>query len=108
MALFSTNLLLRELLVFIIFLRFANKELAADNMQAHMEWVQRGLDDQVFMLVGSLQPNQGGGILAHNTTMEALKSRVDADPFVQQGVVVPDIMELTPAKADARLAFLLQ
>lgn len=94
--------------MYIVFLKFStNKERAGDYMQAHNEWVQRGLDDQVFLLVGSLKPNLGGGILAHHCQLEELQQRVAADPFVEQGVVGAEIIEFAPAKADARLSFLL-
>jgi hypothetical protein len=32
-------------------------------------------DDGVFLLVGSLQPNLGGGIMAHNTALSDLQNR---------------------------------
>lgn len=95
--------------MFIVFLRFSdNKQRASDYMQGHMEWIEKGLADDVFLLVGSLQPNQGGGILAYNTSLDELQERVTFDPFVQQNVVKAEIYELSAAKADQRLNFLLQ
>jgi hypothetical protein len=61
----------------------------------------------VFLVVGSLQPNPGGGIVAHNTTLPVLQDRVNSDPFVAENVVSAEILEITPAKADERLEFLL-
>jgi len=58
-------------------------------------------------MVGSLEPNLGGGIVAHNTTLSDLQSRVNNDPFVAENVVSAEIIEITPAKADERLKFLL-
>jgi uncharacterized protein YciI len=60
----------------------------------------------VFLLVGSLQPNTGGGIVAHNTSLLDLQHRVNDDPFVAENVVNAEIIEISPAKADDRLAFL--
>lgn len=94
--------------MFIVFLRFAaNKGLAGQFMAGHNAWVRRGLDDGVFLLVGSLQPNLGGGILAHNTSLSDLQKRVSEDPFVAEGVVDSEILEMTPSLADDRLKFLL-
>ena len=94
--------------MFIVLLRFSdNKDKAGEFMEAHMEWVKRGLDDGVFLLTGSLQPKLGGGILAHDTSLADLESRVNADPFVAENVVTAEILELAPSKADARLDFLL-
>ncbi len=94
--------------MFVVLLRFSsNRQLAAQHMDGHNAWVQRGLDDGVFLLVGSLQQGLGGGILASNTSREALQQRIAADPFVAENVVTAEILELTANKADARLAFLL-
>lgn len=94
--------------VFIVLLKFSgNKGQASQFMGGHKEWIKRGFDDGVFLLVGSLQPNLGGGIMAHNTSLSDLESRVSTDPFVAEKVVKAEILEITPSKADARLHFLL-
>ena len=94
--------------MFIVTLRFSdNKGKANEFMEGHKEWIKRGFDDGVFLLAGSLQPNLGGGIVAHNTSLPDLQSRVNDDPFVAASVVSADILEITPSKADERLSFLL-
>ena len=94
--------------MFIVLLRFSgNKGQASQFMEGHKEWVKRGFDDGIFLLVGSLQPDLGGGVVAHNTSLPDLQSRVNGDPFVAENVVSAEILEITPAKADGRLKFLL-
>lgn len=94
--------------MFIVFLKFSdNKGQAGQFMEGHNAWIKSGFDDGVFLLVGSLQPNLGGGIVAHATSRESLEARVNQDPFVAQNVVTAEIVELTPARADERLSFLL-
>jgi len=94
--------------MFTILLRFSdNKGQASQFMDGHKEWIKRGFDDGVFLMVGSLQPNSGGGIMAHNTSLPELQSRVNDDPFVAKNVVVAEILEIEPARTDERLAFLL-
>jgi len=94
--------------MFIVLLRFStNKDQAGRFMDGHKDWVKRGFDDGVFLLAGSLQPGLGGGILAHNVSMAELQIRVNQDPFVAEDVVTAEIHEITPAKADERLQFLL-
>jgi uncharacterized protein YciI len=94
--------------MFIVFLRFAdNKSQAGQFMDGHNAWIQRGFDDGVFLLVGSLQPNLGGAIVAHNSSLAQLEARVNEDPFVAQQVVSAEIVEITPARAEERLGFLL-
>jgi uncharacterized protein YciI len=94
--------------MFVVLLRFSdNRGKAGQFMDGHKEWIKRGFDDGVFLLVGSLQPNLGGGIVAHNTSLSDLQGRVNADPFVAEKVVNAEILEVTPSTADARLSFLL-
>jgi uncharacterized protein YciI len=93
--------------MFIVLLRFSgNKGQAGQFMEAHKAWLQRGFDDGVFLLAGGLQPS-GGGIVAHNTRLPDLQKRVGEDPFVAEGVVSVEIVEIAPSRADDRLRFLL-
>ncbi|MFF4381485.1 YciI family protein [Kitasatospora sp. NPDC001547] len=94
--------------MFVVLLRFSdNKAAAGRHMAGHQEWIKRGLDDGVFLLVGSIQPGLGGAVLAHNTSSEELHKRVEEDPFVAQDVVTAEIIQIAPGMADDRLNFLL-
>lgn len=92
--------------MFVVILKFSDKERAGQLMEGHQQWIKRGFDEGVFLLVGSLKPNLGGGIVAHNTTLSDLQDRVNADPFVAENVVKAEILEIAPSRADARLEFL--
>lgn len=92
--------------MFVIALRFADKSRAAQHMDAHKAWIRKGMEEGVFLLVGSIQPNAGGAIIAHNISLPALQERVAQDPFVAEGVVTADILDITPSMTDERLAFL--
>lgn len=94
--------------VFVVLLRFSdNQGAASQHMEGHQEWVKRGFDDGVFLLVGSIQPSSGGALVAHNTSLTELQRRVDADPFVVEDVVRAETIEVAPGMADDRLRFLL-
>ncbi|GAA4955508.1 YciI family protein [Actinoplanes utahensis] len=94
--------------MFIVLLRFAeNRAAAADHMPAHQQWIKQGLNDQVFVLVGGIQPGLGGAVLAHNTSLEQLERRVAGDPFVVHRVVDAEILQIEPGMADPRLGFLM-
>lgn len=94
--------------MFIVLLKFAeNRARAGALMDGHKAWIQRGFDDGVFLLVGSLRPDAGGAILAHGTTRDELERRVGDDPFVAEAVVSAEINEVAAARADDRLGFLL-
>ncbi|HKJ52957.1 MAG TPA: YciI family protein [Gammaproteobacteria bacterium] len=94
--------------MFVIFLKFsANRERAGEFMDGHNAWLKQGFDDGVFLLAGSLQPGLGGAVIARDASREAIEVRVEADPFVDQGVVDAEILEFAPGMADERLQFLV-
>jgi uncharacterized protein YciI len=94
--------------MFVVQLRFAvNKAQAGRFMEGHKAWIQRGFDDGVFLLAGSIQPDQGGAIIAHGTSLSGLQERLNQDPFVKEGVVSAELIEITPTRSDDRLKFLL-
>lgn len=76
-------------------------------MDGHNEWIKHSFVDEVFLLVGGLQPSLGGAVVAHNTSRSDLEARRKDDPFVAQNVVTAEVIEISPAKADERLQFLL-
>lgn len=94
--------------MFVVQLKFAErKSEAPKHMEGHNAWIRRGFDEGVFLMVGSLQPNAGGAILAHNVSRADLETRLADDPFVAEGVVMAEIVEISPARTDGRLSFLL-
>ena len=94
--------------MFAIFLKFAeNRAKAPEFMDAHKAWIKQGFDDGVFLMVGSLQPNMGGAVLAHGVSRDEIEARVKEDPFVAEDIVTAEILEISPARADQRLDFLM-
>jgi uncharacterized protein YciI len=92
----------------LVVLRFSERRArAVELMAGHSAWLQRGCDDGVFLLSGSLQPGLGGVILAGNASRACLEERVSMDPFVTECVVVAEFLEVSPSKADPRLGFRL-
>jgi uncharacterized protein YciI len=52
--------------MFVIFLKFAeNRHLAGAHLESHNDWIRQGVDDGVFLLVGSVAGGQSGAIIAH-------------------------------------------
>jgi hypothetical protein len=84
------------------FLRFIWLSLSGNNAAGSARF-----EDGIFLMAGRLQPDLGSGIVAHDTTLSDLQSRVNDDPFVAEKVVSAEILEITPSKADERLSFLL-
>lgn len=94
--------------MFIVLLKFSeNKSAAKEHMQGHVEWLNKGFDDGVFQLSGSLKMQGGGGIIAKSPTFEELEFRINQDPFVEQNVVKPEIIEISASRSVDQLMFLL-
>ena len=95
--------------MFIVLLKFSdNKSNAGAYMDGHNQWIKQGFADGVFLLVGSLKPNLGGSVIAHNLSLSELQARVNLDPFVAENVVKAEILEIEPKMADGRLDFLVE
>lgn len=94
--------------MFIVLLKFEDKSKAPEWMAGHNEWIQKGFSEQKFLLLGSLQPNLGGGILVKAKSLEEIQAFVNEDPFVVHGVVRAEILQISPGKAAPRLQFLLE
>ena len=94
--------------MFIVLLRFSsNKASAPDHMAEHNAWLKQGFDDGVFLLAGSIEPGQGGAILAHDVSADDLAARIDNDPFVAEDGVIADVVEISPKQAAGNLQFLV-
>ena len=94
--------------MYVVLLKFSgNKAQAGRFMDGHKQWIKRGFDDGVFLLVGNLQPGLGGALVAHGTSLPELQARVNDGPFVAEKVVSAEILEIAPNRTDQRLEFLL-
>lgn len=95
--------------MFVVLLKFStNKANASQFMDSHNSWLKDGFAKGTFLLAGTIQPKLGGAILAHNATLEQILAIVKEDPFVFEGVVTAEIIEVTPSKAAPQMDFLLQ
>lgn len=94
--------------MFVVLLKFTeNKTRAGEFMDGHKAWIRRGFDKGTFVLIGSLMPNLGGALVAHDMTLAELEAFVAEDPFVAEKIVTPEILEIAVSRADERLSFLL-
>jgi uncharacterized protein YciI len=94
--------------MFVVLLKFsANKASASQFMDGHNSWLKNGFAKGTFLLAGTIQPKLGGAILAHNATLEQIQELVKEDPFVSEGIVTAEIVEITPSKAAPQMGFLL-
>lgn len=95
--------------MYVILLKFSeNREQASRYMNAHLEWLNLGFSEGVFILAGSLKPKLGGAIIAKGSSLEMIQKRVDLDPFVSEKIVESEILEISPSKMDERFSTLLQ
>lgn len=95
--------------MFVVLLKFStNKANAGQFMDGHNSWLKDGFAKGTFLLAGTIQPKLGGAILAHNVTLAKIQDIVKEDPFVSEGIVTAEIIEITPSKAAPQMDFLLQ
>ena len=72
----------------IVLLKFGpSRSQAAQWMAGHKEWIEKGINDGVFLLAGSLENAQGGALLAVKLSKAEVSARVEEDPFVKHQVV---------------------
>lgn len=92
--------------MFVVMLKFADRSKAPALMEGHNAWLREGFDAGVFLLAGGIRPQEGGAVIAHGVSRDELAERVGNDPFVAEGVVDAQIIEIAPGRVDERLAFL--
>lgn len=94
--------------MFIVLLKFSSNKAAAKQFaQEHVQWLDQGMKDGFILAAGSLRPDIGGAILAHNISETALSQKLQQDPFVSEDVVRVEVMEFAASKTDERLSFLM-
>jgi hypothetical protein len=84
--------------MFVVPLRFVDRTKAPQYVDGHDAWIKCGCD-------GSVCPNAGGAILAHNTRLPTLK-RVCWNIRSSRKRGRADIVEIGPGRSDERFAFL--
>ncbi len=94
--------------MYFITLRFgSHRDKAGAFMAGHKTWLDQGFKEGVFLLSGSIHPKLGGFILAKDDSLEMIRTRVNLDPFVVEGIVDADILEINPSQAAESLRFLI-
>lgn len=93
--------------MYIVLLRLIDGSKAAGLLDGHKAWLQKGFAEEVFFYVGGIRGG-GGAILAAASSLESLLARISDDPFVAEGVVAPEVIELDTTMSDPRLAFLVE
>ncbi|MCD6527404.1 MAG: GTP cyclohydrolase [Desulfuromonas sp.] len=66
-------------------------------MQAHLDFLQKNYDQQVFIASGRKVPRNGGIIFAQAESREILEKIVAEDPFVKNKVASAEIIEFAPS-----------
>jgi uncharacterized protein YciI len=88
----------------IIVLRLVDSANPSEHVEGHKAWLQQGFADEVFLYVGGIHGGGGGVVIAGGIGSEEL-ARIRMDPFVVEGIVTSEIIELDTTMSDPRLAF---
>ncbi|MFF5212843.1 YciI family protein [Streptosporangium sp. NPDC000396] len=65
----------------------------------HYEYVDKYVEDGVFLLTGRRVPRTGGVILATGVSRERIEEIVTEDPFLRSGAVTYEIVEFEPTRS---------
>ena len=94
--------------MFITLLKFTDKRAAAGSfMAAHDAWIAQGFTDGVFLCVGSLEHGAGGAIVAVGESRLAHEARLEADPFVEHGIITSETYEINAKRTIPALDFVI-
>jgi uncharacterized protein YciI len=92
----------------IVLLRLVDAADPSEHIDGHKTWLQQAFADEIFFYVGGIHGGGGGVVIAGGIGSEELLARVSKDPFVVEGIVTPEIIELDTTMSDPRLAFLVE
>jgi len=68
-------------------------------MHDHVEWLNKGYEQGLFIASGRRVPRVGGVILARSGDEQALRDALARDPFVIHGAARCDLVEFAPSMA---------
>ena len=84
--------------MFIVTLTYLKPVEAIDAlMHDHVEWLEKGYADGLFIASGRRVPRTGGAILARSGDELALRDNLARDPFIVHGAARCDVVEFTPS-----------
>ncbi|MBA0245248.1 hypothetical protein D7Y16_16760 [Stenotrophomonas maltophilia] len=99
-----SSLSMSDLRLFNLVLKFSgSKDLADELLADHMAHVEAGFAEGIFVVGGPIVSGEGGWLLAHCIDIKELERFVARDPFVENSVVTPEIIEIAPMFMDGRI-----
>lgn len=89
--------------MFILSLTYVKPTEEADRFMApHMDWVNAGYDNGLFLASGRKNPRTGGVILARGDRAE-IETYVATDPFAVESVAIYEVTEVAVTRTAAGL-----
>ncbi|WP_370548606.1 YciI family protein [Edwardsiella tarda] len=76
-------------------------------LAAHIDWLNQGDDQGVFLSSGRRIPPNGGVILARSESLEVLQARLQRDPLQQHGLARCDIIPFEASRCAATIQGLI-
>ncbi|CAN7612168.1 YciI family protein [Brucella pseudogrignonensis] len=68
------------------------------HLPEHIEWLDKGYAEGVFLASGRRIPRIGGVIIAKAESLESLQERMREDPFQRLGLSKADILPFEPSR----------
>lgn len=69
----------------------------ARHLDAHKQWLVRGVKEGIVLSAGPLSNDAGGLILFHSDDVNLIRHFLKDDPFIQHKIVEADLVSFEPA-----------
>lgn len=92
----------------VVLLNLVDPAHASDHLEGHKAWLKEAFDSGEVHYVGGRAAGGGAVLLASGLTTDDLRHRLRADPFVSEGVVEAEVVELDTTMSDPRLSFMVE
>ena len=77
------------------------------HMKAHMKYLNKYYDKEIFLVSGRKIPRSGGIILASKTTLKELEGIITEDPFISLNLATATITEFSASQHQSLLESLI-
>ena len=94
--------------MYIVLMQLVDGGKAPTYMDGHKAWIRQQFDDGVLFYVGGRRGGGGNAMIASGVAHSDLVARLNANPFVSNGVVTVEVIELDTTMSDPRLGFLVE
>lgn len=72
-------------------------DVISDHLEAHKQWLLRGVDEGAILFAGPLSNGTGGFILFQGDNISDIHNFLQDDPFIIHNIADAEVMSIEPA-----------